>query len=67
MAADELPTELWLSDTGTDRVEDIRPGTVRYLDSGEQVNFGQPTKASATRPVPRVELSASCRGDELPV
>jgi lambda family phage portal protein len=34
----------------TDRVEDIRPGTVRYLDSGESVSFGQPTRAGSFAP-----------------
>jgi lambda family phage portal protein len=54
------------SDTGTDRVEDIRPGTIRYLDSGEQVNFGQPTKASGFGPFQEWNYRRAAAGMNYP-
>lgn len=33
------------------RVEDIRPGTIRYLDTAEDVRFGQPTRSAGYGPI----------------
>lgn len=56
-----------LSESGdTNRVEDIRPGTVRYLDLGEQVTFGMPSKSSTFGPFQEWNYRRAAAGMNYP-
>jgi lambda family phage portal protein len=56
-----------LAETGdTSRIEDIRPGTIRYLDSGEQVHFGSPSKASTFAPFQEWNYRRAAAGMNYP-
>jgi lambda family phage portal protein len=48
------------------RIEDIRPGTVKYLDSGETVQFGTPTRAGSFEPVQEWNYRRAAAGMNYP-
>lgn len=48
------------------RYEDIHPGTIRYLDFGETVTFGQPTKAGGYDPFQTWNYRRAAAGMNFP-
>ena len=48
------------------RIEDIRPGTVRYLDRGESVHFGTPTRSAGYGPIQEWNYRRAAAGMNFP-